>query len=75
MINEGHDEHFGTRIHVVHRRAMAMLGVGALELEEGYRQRQFVVEEDDCRDERQRRRRGMNRFKRSALSVLSELLS
>lgn len=43
---DGHDDHFGTRINCLHRRAMAILGgVPALDEGEGYVQHHFYVGE------------------------------
>lgn len=44
--DDGHDQHFGTRISCVHDRAMAILGgVPALDVGEGYKQWHYLLDE------------------------------
>lgn len=60
----GHDEHFGTRINVVHQRARRIMGIGAIEPYEPYLLYDVLVE-DDLEDYRRRGRREARRGERS----------
>lgn len=66
LSNDGHEEHFQTRITPVHKRALAIIGVGALEEWQGYTQHHFQIEGPDCDRDRQNKKRGLALFRRRA---------